>query len=63
VGCGVERRPVKTGTDADRAKVKTNTTVEITISYLRSRPKPSSYPNNHRIAPVEVTRYHIASAT
>jgi len=62
-GCGVERWPVKTGTDADRYKVKTGTTIETTISYLRSRPKPSSYPNNNRIVPVELTRYHVSSAT
>ena len=57
-GCGVERWPVKTGTDADRAKVKVSTLVETTISYLRSRPKPAHYPTSNRIAPVELTRYH-----
>jgi hypothetical protein len=59
-GCGVERWPVKTGTDADRSKVKTTTTVETTISYLRSRPKPS---NSNRIATLELTCSRATSAT
>jgi hypothetical protein len=57
-GCGVERWPVKTGTDADRYKVST-TVVSTTLSYLRSRPKPSSYPSNHRIKPYELHTYQV----
>ena len=52
-GCGVERWPVKTGSDADRGKVSTSA-ITTTIASLRSRTKPSSYPNNNRIAPVEL---------
>jgi hypothetical protein len=59
-GCGVERWPVKTGTDASRYKVNT-TPVSTSIAYLGSRPKPSSYPQNSRIAPYELHTYQLTA--
>ncbi len=52
-GCGVERWPVKTGTDADRGKVST-TVHSTSIRSLSSRPKPAHYPTNNRIPPAEL---------
>jgi hypothetical protein len=59
-GCGTERWPVKTGTDANRNQVNT-TPIATTITYLGSRPKPSSYPNNNRIAPYELHTYQVTA--
>jgi hypothetical protein len=58
LGCGYWRWPVKTGTDADRSKVNRHV-VTTTVLYLRSRPKPSSYPQDGRIAPTELHTYQI----
>jgi hypothetical protein len=57
-GCGVERWPVKTGTDADRFKVNT-TPISTTIQYLGSRAKPSSYPTSHRVTTYELHTYQV----
>jgi hypothetical protein len=54
--CPVERGPVKEGSDADKGKVLTTLTAT-TISNLSGKAKPSSYPTNARIAPVELHKY------
>ena len=59
-GCGVERWPVKTGTDANRNQVNT-TPIAASVAYLGSRPKPSSYPNNNRIPPFEFHTYQMTA--
>src|SRR5436190_2974672 len=58
-GCGVERWPVKTAADADRAKISTSPIVSTSIASLSSRAKPSSYPTNSRIAPTELHVYQM----
>lgn len=58
--CGIERWPVKTGTDADAGSVNT-TLVSATISQLSSLATPMSYPNNSRIAPTELTTYSVSA--
>lgn len=55
-GCGVERWPVKTGSDPDVARIKP-TPVPTTIAALTSIPAPRVLPPNHRISPVETTTY------
>jgi hypothetical protein len=60
VSCPVERGPVKEGSDADRYKVSTTVTAA-SIYYLRSRAKPSSYPRNNRIAPVELRTWSVTA--
>jgi len=59
-GCGTERWPVKTGTDANRNQVNT-TPIATNVAYLGSRPKPSSYPNNNRIPPYELHTYQVTA--
>ena len=59
-GCGVERWPVKTGTDADRGHVST-TVHSTSIQSLSSRPKPSHYPTNNRIAPAELHVWQVTA--
>lgn len=56
--CGTERWPVKTGTDDDRHRVNA-TPRDVSLSYLRSRPTPSSRPQTARVAPVERTTYRV----
>ncbi|HXT63145.1 MAG TPA: hypothetical protein VN696_08925 [Pyrinomonadaceae bacterium] len=53
--CGVERWAVKTGTDADAGLVNLNSTSATTIANLTSLARPSSLPDNGRIAPTERT--------
>jgi hypothetical protein len=60
VSCPVERGPVKEGSDADRYKVST-TVYSTTIYSLRGRAKPSSYPRNNRIAPVELHTWAVTA--
>ena len=60
VSCPVERGPVKEGSDADRYKVST-TVSSTTIYSLRSHAKPSSYPRNNRIAPVELHTWAVTA--
>ena len=57
--CPVERGPVKAGSDADRNKVSA-TVLNTTVVSLRSKPKPSTYPNNNRITSTE---FHIWALT
>lgn len=52
VSCPIERGPVKEGSDADRFTVSTTVT-GTTVAYLISRSKPTTYPQNHRLAPYE----------
>src|SRR5258708_37648643 len=48
--CGVERWSVKTGTDADRAKITLQATTQTTIAALTGLPAPGSLPANNRAA-------------
>lgn len=59
-GCGVERWPVKTGTDADRSRVSTSV-VSTSIAALAARGKPSHYPTNNRIAPTELHVWQVTA--
>src|SRR5438067_3992051 len=56
--CPYERGPVKEGSDTDRFKVST-TVVSTTISYLRGRAKPSSYPRTRRVGGAELHTYQL----
>jgi hypothetical protein len=53
--CGVERWSVKTGTDADIARVAAGATTSTTIASLTSIAAPGTLPSNNRVAPVETT--------
>jgi hypothetical protein len=58
-GCGYERWPVKTVADYDRASVDLTHTVHTSISWLRARAKPGSYPQSHRINGIERTTFWV----
>lgn len=58
-GCGVERWPVKTGSDPDAALVDLNSATPTTIASLRAFSYPSSIPSNGRVAPAETTQWVI----
>lgn len=60
VSCPVERGPVKEGSDADRFKVSTSV-VKTSVSYLRARPKPTSYPKNSRVTAAELHTYQVTA--
>ena len=51
---------MKEGADADRYRVSTRVT-STTISYLRGRPKPTSYPKNARITTAELHTYQVTA--
>ncbi len=55
--CGVERWPVKTGTDADSKLVSLNSVTPTTIANLAALPAPSNKPNNNRVQPTETTLF------
>ncbi|WIV59256.1 putative Ig domain-containing protein [Amycolatopsis nalaikhensis] len=57
--CGVERWSVKTGTDADAAKITLQSTTPTTIAALTGLAKPSTLPANNRIQPTETTVYRL----
>jgi hypothetical protein len=57
--CGVERWSVKTGTDADVAKVNLGATTPTTIATQAALTAPGSLPSNNRVTPVETTVYSI----
>jgi hypothetical protein len=57
--CGVERWSVKTGTDADKAKITLQSTTDTTIAALRALAKPATLPANTRIQPTETTVYRL----
>src|ERR1700682_944344 len=62
--CGVERWPVKTGTDADVALVNLSSTTSTTIANLVALTAPSTLPQNNRVQPTETTVFVInATAT
>jgi hypothetical protein len=52
---------VKTAADADRSKISTSPVLSTSIASISSRPKPTSYPNNNRIAPVELHVWQITA--
>ncbi len=53
--CGVERWPVKTGTDLDAGLVNLSSLNPTTIASLTAIPAPSSLPDNSRIKPTETS--------
>jgi hypothetical protein len=59
--CGVERWSVKTGTDADRAKITLQSTTSTTIAALGALTKPATLPANNRVLPTETTVYRISA--
>jgi hypothetical protein len=62
--CGIERQPVKTGTDADAKKVELRA-IDTTIATLRGMHNPprAQLPQNARVAPVELTLYTLRNVT
>ena len=60
--CGVERWPVKTGTDADSKLVNVDEVTPTTVSALTALTAPSSKPDNNRVPPTETTVF-VLSAT
>ena len=59
--CGVDRWPVKTGTDPDAGKVDLSSTTATTVTGLSSLAMPSSYPQDNRIAPTETTVFSVSA--
>jgi hypothetical protein len=59
--CGLERWSVKTGTDADAAKVDLHTVQPTTIAHLAGLPAPAVLPQASRVAPVEMTVYQVTA--
>jgi hypothetical protein len=57
--CGVERWSVKTGTDADAAKINLASTTTTSIAFLDGLAQPASLPANNRIAPTETTVFQL----
>jgi hypothetical protein len=57
--CGVERWSVKTGTDADAARINLQSTTQTTIASLDALPAPANLPANNRVQPTETTVYQI----
>src|SRR5699024_1228336 len=57
--CGVERWSVKTGTDADAAKISLASTTTTTIAFLDGLAQPASLPANNRITPTETTVFQL----
>lgn len=55
--CGIERRPVKTGEDADATKVDLSKTVTTTVAALIALPAPASAAT--RLAPTETTVFAV----
>src|ERR1035437_3072227 len=55
--CGVERWPVKTGTDADAKLVNLNNVTPTTIANLTTLAAPSDKPENNRVQPTETTLF------
>src|SRR6266404_7654149 len=60
--CGVERWPVKTGTDADSKLVNLNNATSTTIANLIGLSAPSTLPQNNRAQPTETTVF-VVNAT
>jgi len=55
--CGVERWPVKTGTDADAKLVNLNNVTPTTIANLVALSAPSNKPESNRVQPTETTLF------
>src|SRR2546421_7537964 len=53
--CGVERWPVKTGTDPDAGLVSLSSVNPTTIASLTAITPPASLPDNNRVKPTETT--------
>jgi len=53
--CGVERWPVKTGTDPDAGLVSLSSVTPTTIASLTAITPPASLPDNNRVNPTETT--------
>ena len=59
--CGIERWPVKVGTDSDIGLVNTVVPLPVTIAYLHGLAAPRPLPQSSRIAPVETTTYSVTA--
>jgi uncharacterized protein (TIGR03437 family) len=59
--CGVERWPVKTGTDPDANKVDLNHVAPTTIASLAALAAPANLPQNNRVQPIETTEYVLSA--
>jgi hypothetical protein len=59
--CGLERWPVKTGTDADAGKVDLSAAQPTTITHLAALTPPPVLPQASRIPPVEMTVYQVTA--
>lgn len=60
LSCPSERGPVKEGSDADRYRVSTSVSYT-TVYYLRTRPKPSTYPYNNRVTATEFHTWQVTA--
>src|SRR5437868_13400158 len=59
--CGVERWPVKTGTDADVSLVNLNNVTSTTIASMVALAAPSTKPENNRVQPTETTQFTLTA--
>jgi hypothetical protein len=59
--CGIERWPVKVGTDQDAAKVDLTAAQPTTIAHLAGLTPPAVLPQAARMAPVEMTVYQVTA--
>ena len=59
--CGVERWPVKTGTDTDVGKINLQSTTPTTIASLDALAAPATLPQNNRVAPTETTVFQVSA--
>lgn len=57
--CGVERWPVKTGTDSGVSQVNLSAVSDSTIAHMNAIQAPATLPQSSRVAPVEDTVYRI----
>jgi len=57
--CGVERWPVKTGSDADIGHVTLGHPIQTTVGHLDSLAQPTDLPPDNRIAPVETSEWTV----
>lgn len=57
--CGVERWPVKTGTDPDAGLVNITTSTPASITQLAAIQPPASLPYDQRISPTETTTFTV----
>lgn len=58
--CGIERWPVKTGTDPDASLVSASV-IPTTLAHLRALPVVRPLPQERRLAPVETTTYSVTA--